>query len=242
MNVTVIGYGLQFLLLIVLIVALCYKSWPLLASVLGVAVVLLVLACLKMYSQNNVSGKSMLNTTNTQNTQNAQNIQHPYSPYLPYPHRIQLTQTANLNHVQNSMGVLQNTIPGVMYSPYNTPYGYAHPQREPYTPIPNVSKTSMSNIPHPRHTDLPLAERMAQRLNSYADRPQVMQTPHRARNNMNATFGNDQGELERVSRYLVPIKDDEDHGPHKSIYALPGEDMNDPQNPMNSLSYLSGRH
>ena len=69
-KVRYVGYALQILLVLVLVISLAAKSWALLGICLGAALVLLVLVCIQLLNKNNFGSNIRLMKKNAIMQQN----------------------------------------------------------------------------------------------------------------------------------------------------------------------------
>ena len=88
---------------------------------------------------------------------------------------------------------------------------------------------------------IPMDERIARTMNSYADRGTVMHAPHQAVTSFRQVSGLNQGQEPQSSKYLVPIPGTGNKFSRYGMAQAPNADPDDPKNPMNSLNYLYGR-
>lgn len=138
----------------------------------------------------------------------------------PYRNNVQLLQKSFLPHQMTSLPPQ----PQIMYPrqdirvPMSGNHGYTG--FEPY---------------------VPMDERMAMTMNSFTNRGQMMHAPHKAITAMRRSSGLSQGEEPIMDKYMVPIPGAIVKTPQYGLTKTPNSDPDDPQNPLNRLSYLYGR-
>jgi hypothetical protein len=213
-----LGYALQLILVLVLVVSLACKSWALLGVCLGASMVLLVLVCIEVVHKKNT------NTTSAQNR-----LSHP-----PRWENVQLMKRDTMAH---------NTYPSQVYDMHMYPnQGMVTYDTNMY---PNQGMASYAMYaPLPQHTHpayqsaeyVPIDERVALDIMSHVDRGASMQAPvrkYQRRGFVATSQGEDMTPQPDMYRVAVAGQKSQKLPPHMDPFS--------PQNPMNSLSYLHTR-
>jgi hypothetical protein len=209
---TILNYGIQIILVSILLISLACKSWVLLTACLTIGLVLFGLACYKLIKERNQ------NSQNSQNYQANKTIysnlkkQYFYPNYPSYPN-----------------------YPNFIMS-YQQPPPMQSSQFSQFSQLPPIQQTSQPQKLQPTHkrTQITMDEAMAKQIMTYADRTQTMQPGHLAVSKMRSTSNQNQGQTPYSDMYMIPIPGTKQTNKH----VIPQQDPENPDNPMNSLSYL----
>ena len=213
-----LSYGVQILLLLVLVIALACKSWALLSACLGAALVLFVLALVYL-----IQHKKSLN------------------PYTSQIHRTQLRRYIDVEEREEreergEMNTHPNAIPSYTYVPVGGQMGGPPPQAMVF------GQEVAQPVLFPQqyvHSGPTTEEMTARQMMTFTDYTTQMQAPYKATTMMHQRVFN-AADNEQQDPYMIPI-------PGKVVplnpYIQPKQDPqfdpDDQNNPMNNLSYLN---